>query len=193
MIGILLAAGFSRRFGEENKLLQCLPDGRAMALASAQHLLKALPVSVAVLRPEDNALAALLTHAGLAVIHCEQDAQHMSDSLRTAVRYSASLEAANDGFVIALADMPYIAPKTIGLVAQHVQSGASIVVPTFEGQRGHPVGFSAKLRSDFAQIRGDEGARSIIKQHAQALVLLPTNDAGILIDIDTKADLSVKF
>lgn len=192
MVGILLAAGFSRRFGSENKLLQQLPDGRPIALASAEHLIQALPESIAVLRAENKALATLLINAGLKVIFCNENEQEMADSLTAAIRYSANFETAEDGFVIALADMPYIRSETIGAVANKVDDGASIAIPTYQNQRGHPVGFSAKFRNELENLQGDEGARSIVKRYPNEIYLLPTDDAGILADIDTPADLTAR-
>ena len=189
MVGILLSAGFSRRFGSADKLLQLLPDGRPIALASAESLIKAMPISIAVVRSENIVLAELLSNAGLKVVFCNDNDQEMADSLSTAIRFSSSLEAANDGFVIALADMPYIEPATIKTVATNLSTGASIVIPTYHGQRGHPVGFSEKFRSELESLQGDEGARSIIKRYPNEVELLPCDDAGILADIDTQADL----
>ena len=190
MVGILLAAGFSRRFGSTNKLLQPLPDGRPLALASAENLIKCIPVSIAVLRPENKALAELMLNAGLRVVFCSENDEEMADSLATGIRFSASFEVTSNGFVVALADMPYIQSDTIVAVANQVADGASIVISTYQNQRGHPVGFSAKFRSELENIHGDEGARSIIKRYADELELLPTRDAGILVDIDTPDDLS---
>lgn len=190
MVGILLAAGFSRRFGSVDKLLQLLPDGRPIALASAEHLIQAIPDSIAVLRIENKALATLLINTGLKVIFCNEHAQEMADSLTATIRYSSRFEAAKDGFVITLADMPYIKPETIRAVANKVAEGASIVMPTYQNQRGHPVGFSAKFRNELESLQGDEGARSIIKRYSNEVELLAIDDAGILADIDTPADLS---
>ena len=189
MVGILLAAGFSRRFGSVDKLLQPLPDGRSMAITAAEILIKAIPTSIAVLRPENKVLAELLLSVGLKVVFCDDSEQEMADSLATAIRFSASFEAANDGFVIALADMPYIQSATISAVAAKLSSGASIVIPTYNGQRGHPVGFAAKFRHELENLHGDEGARSVIKRHPDEVELLQCDDAGILADIDTQADL----
>lgn len=188
MVGILLAAGFSRRFGSADKLLQHLSDGRPLALASAENLIKAIPNCIAVVRPENGALAEVLKSAGLEVVFCKNSDQEMADSLVTAIRASGRSEVASDGFVIALADMPYIEPATISAVATKLNSGASIVIPTYNGQRGHPVGFAAKFRTELESLHGDEGARSIIKRYPQGLELLPCDDAGILADIDTPAD-----
>lgn len=189
MIGILLAAGFSSRFGPQDKLLQLLPDGRPIALAAAQALVAAIPVSVAVVREENVALKAQLSAAGLIVITCPSEAQLMADSLSYAVRYASQLPAAQDGFVIALADMPYIAPATIQQVTARLKQDAGIVIPTYQGQRGHPVAFAAKFAEALMQLQGDQGARAVIQQHPEDVTMLPCEDAGILADIDIPADL----
>ena len=192
MVGILLAAGFSLRFGSTNKLLQRLPDGRPIALASAENLIKSIPVSIAVIRPKNKDLAELMLNAGLNIVFCKEDDQEMADSLATGIRFSTNFEAASDGFVIALADMPYIQCETILAVTNKVANGASILIPTYQNQRGHPVGFSAKFRFELEKLHGDEGARSIIKQYADELELLSTHDEGILVDIDTPNDLPAR-
>lgn len=188
MTGILLAAGFSRRFGATDKLLQPLPDGRLIALAAAQNLVQALPCSLAVIRPDAHLLKEMLEDAGLTVVRCAAHEREMADSLATAVR---SLPAAETtGYVIALADMPYIAPATIRAVADRLAAGAAIVVPHYRGQRGHPVGFAAQFRDELLALRGDRGARAVLQAHAAQVETWDSADAGILHDIDTPADLA---
>jgi molybdenum cofactor cytidylyltransferase len=189
MVGILLAAGFSRRFGASNKLLQSLPDGCPIALASAKSLIAAIPFSIAVVRPENKALADLLQDAGLKVFFCTEQETEMADSLSAAVKFSADFSESSAGFVIALADMPYVDAQTTATIASKLVEGASIVVPTYQGKRGHPVGFSAKFRGELESLHGDEGARSILKRYPEEVVFLECGDSGILADIDTPADL----
>lgn len=191
MVGILLAAGFSRRFGASNKLLQALPDGCPIALASAKRLIKAMPLSIAVVRPENKELAQLLQDAGLKVFFCSEQETEMADSLSAAVKFSAAFSESSDGFVIALADMPYIDSQTTVDIASKLSEGASIVVPTYQGKRGHPVGFSAKFRGELESLHGDEGARSILKLYPEEITFLECDDSGILTDIDTPADLAL--
>lgn len=189
MIGILLAAGFSRRFGTTDKLLQTLADGHPIALAAAQNLIKAIPLAIAVVRPGNQELADLLKNAGLKIVFCDAEQTEMADSLASAVRYSQQLNESDSGFVIALADMPYIKPHTISAIAHELKAGTAIVVPTYQNNRGHPVGFSAKFRTELEQLTGDEGARSILKRYADQIRLLECSDPGILADIDTPEDL----
>lgn len=189
MIGILLAAGFSRRFGEADKLLQILADGRPMAVIAAENMIKAIPLTIAVVRPDNKTLAVLLENAGLRIVFCDAEQTEMADSLSAAVRYAAQFSESSAGFIIALADMPYIKTATIKAVAHALDAGAAIVAPAYQGKRGHPVGFSAKFRGELEQLTGDEGARAILNRHADQIKLLECSDPGILADIDTPQDL----
>lgn len=190
MIGVLLAAGFSRRFGQTNKLLHVLPEGLSIGLTSAKNLINALPVSVAVVQPDSYELAEQLESAGLKVVTCKIE-QGMAYSVATAIRHAGMFAESGDGFVIALADMPFIRSATIEMVANRLSQGYRIVLPTYLGTRGHPVGFAEKLRGELEQLQGDEGARSIIKRHRDTVHAFECEDPGILADIDTRADLTV--
>lgn len=188
MIGILLAAGFSRRFGSQHKLLQVLHDQEIIAVHAARNLLATLPVAIAVVREDQPELAAKLRQTGIIVTHCPSQKTDMADSLMTAIQAAAEFDAAADGYVIALADMPFIQPDTICKVADAIQNGAQIAMPSHQGKRGHPVGFAAKLSDELLQLSGDEGARAIIQRHAALLTLIETEDAGVIADIDTQED-----
>ena len=192
MIGILLAAGFSKRFGAEDKLLQTLPDGRIMAVAAAQNMLVALSNCIAVVRDTNELLANMLRETGCQVVLCDANATEMAQSLTTAVRTILALPAEKTtqiGCIIALADMPFIQPNTIRLVANTLQTNGHIVMPSYQGQRGHPVGFSADYFSELLQVTGDEGASAVVQRHQDRVTLVACDDAGILQDIDTKAAL----
>jgi molybdenum cofactor cytidylyltransferase len=183
--GILLAAGAGRRFGG-HKLLHPLPGGELMGMAAARNLITVLPNCLAIVRPDDDQLAGQFKALGLTVVENSQAEQGMGQSLAMGV--SASADAA--GWVIALADMPWIRPQTILSVAQHLIQGASLVAPVFKGRRGHPVGFRQEWRNRLEALNGDHGARHLLATHANELILLPTEDRGILFDIDHQADLN---
>jgi molybdenum cofactor cytidylyltransferase len=187
--GILLAAGSSSRFGA-NKLLHPLPDGphagTPIAVASARNLAGALPRPIAVVRPGVAALEAALREAGCEVLACPEAEQGMGASLACAV--AASRDAF--GWVVALADMPYIRPDTIAAVARWLRDGAVIAAPVHNGSRGHPVGLTEWVRDELLALRGDEGARRILQRHAASIQLIPVDDPGTLKDIDTPQDLA---
>jgi len=93
-----------------------------------------------------------------------------------------------DGAIIALADMPWVAPDTYLKVAAKL-SAESICVPTHAGQRGHPVGFGSDFYSELRSISGDVGARHLFKMYTEQVIELPVRDAAIHRDIDFPSDL----
>lgn len=185
VVGILLAAGAGTRFGGD-KLLHPLPDGVAIAAHAARNLLSAGLAVTAVVRPGDFALADMLEQEGCAVTVCREAARGMGASLAHAIR----LERDADGWVVALADMPKIAPATIASVVLALEEGAAIVAPKYRNQRGHPVGFGAELRGELLALDGDQGARAILEKHGDSLKLLDCDDPGVLYDIDRRSDVA---
>ena len=184
VVGILLAAGSATRFGGP-KLMVPLADGVPMAVAALQSLIGAVDDVVAVARPGDEELAnALYTH-GARVTVCSNASEGMGRSLAWGVR-AAPLAA---GWVIALADMPWIKATTAASVADALRRGSAIVAPAFAGQRGHPVGIAARFYSALAALEGDEGAKRLVRAQAAALELIAVNDPGILRDVDRRSDL----
>ena len=91
------------------------------------------------------------------------------------------------GWIIALADMPWIAPETITQVANAVDPHGCVAL-FHAGQRGHPIGFGADFFAGLTALDGDEGARRLIDP--AKLISIETDDAGILRDVDTPADLA---
>src|SRR6266550_4015438 len=187
--GILLAAGSAKRFGS-NKLLHALPPGTPDAgvpvgLAAARHLIGALPDSIAVLRPRAQKLGKLLRDAGCNTVVCKNAGEGMGTSLAAGVR--ATIDA--DGWIVALADMPFIRPETIRIVTRALQEGATIAAPSFRGERGHPVGFARRFYEELSSLRGEDGARQFLKRHPEWVKLLEVDDPGVARDIDKPSDL----
>jgi molybdenum cofactor cytidylyltransferase len=185
IVGILLAGGSATRFGSD-KLLHPLPDGTPIAVASARSLIAAVPRVVAVVRPGAPELERALRAAGAEVTVCARAAEGMGATLAHAVRAAGDA----NGWVVALADMPFIRPETIRRIAAAVASGAAIAAPEYHGERGHPVGFADTFRGALEALSGDAGAREILKADPSALVRVAVDDPGVVRDVDTPADLA---
>jgi molybdenum cofactor cytidylyltransferase len=182
--GILLAAGSAQRFGGD-KLLHPLDNNLPLAVVAARRLLRVLPNSAAVVRSDCDELAGLLRAEGMGLVVNPDAARGMGASLACGVRATACAS----GWVVALADMPWIAEDTVRGVVRLLHAGADIAAPVHQGQRGHPVGFSHALRPGLEQLDGDQGARALLEQHAGRLSLFEINDPGCLADVDTRDDL----
>ena len=187
-VGILLAAGKSQRFNS-NKLLHPVIDNTPMLVVSAQKLASVLPGSVVVINPALKTYTAQLEQLGLQVVINEQAEQGMGTSIACGV--AASKDASKDasGWLITLADMPYIKTQTLTLLASKLTEGAGMVAPQFKQQRGHPVGFSQAYRNQLLQLNEDIGARNIIQNNQHQLELVITDDEGVVQDIDYPGDV----
>ena len=186
IVAILLAAGSSRRFGGD-KLAHRLADGRPLAVAAADSLRPACDRLLAVLRPGADRLAELLGAAGCETLFCADAERGMGNSLAGAVR--ATPEAA--GWLVALADMPYIATASHLQVTAALRCGASIAATEYRGQRGHPVGFSSHWFAVLSTLTGDQGARAIVQANEALITCCAVDDDGVLSDVDTRGDLAL--
>ena len=184
IVGVLLAAGAGTRFGG-GKLVHPLEDGVPIAGHAARNLVAAGLDVIAVVRGGDFPLADLLEQEGCEVTHCAESVHGMGHTLAHGV---GEMREAG-GWIVALADMPRVKPATIQAIAAALVNGAVIAAPFHDGQRGHPVGFSARLRDELTQLRGDAGARAVLQRHAHEIVRIDCDDPGVLLDIDLKTDL----
>ena len=188
--GLLLCGGRATRFGSDKLLAEVTIRGRDAPLAAhaARNLLEGVGNALAVVPAGAGRLRATLARTGCEVLESDRTAEGMGASLAAAVEASDSA----DGWIVALGDMPLIAPAIFHAVREALAGGALIatVVDRASGQRGHPVGFAAALRSELIALRGDVGARGILAQHADDIVVVPTDDAAIFFDVDTAQDLA---
>lgn len=184
--GLLLAAGRGSRFdptGARSKLLQPLHSGESVVATSGKNLLAALPTVLAVVRPDSSAISQQLRALGCEVTVSETADEGMAASLVHAL----SLARDARGWIIALADMPYVQPKTIRALVEAIEHGAHIAVPTHQGRRGNPVAFDRTHLDHLLTLRGDAGARRLLQTFPVTEVA--TDDPGIAQDIDTPDDL----
>jgi molybdenum cofactor cytidylyltransferase len=114
-----------------------------------------------------------------------EDAGHagMGDSIAAAVRATPDAR----GWLIVLGDLPLIQASTLRTLAGALLLH-DVVVPVFNGRRGHPVGFSARCREALLSLAGDRGAASVVQLFGG--VEISVNDVGIVSDIDTVTDLA---
>lgn len=183
-VGILLAAGKSQRFNS-NKLLHPFVGNTPMLLVAAQKLASVLPGSIVVINPPLQSFTEQLEQLGLRIVINEQAEEGMGSSIACGV--SASQDAS--GWLITLADMPYIKTETLTLLANKLAEGACMVAPQFKQQRGHPVGFSQAYINELLALNKDIGARNIIKNNQDQLELVLTDDEGVIRDIDYPGDV----
>jgi molybdenum cofactor cytidylyltransferase len=188
VIGVLLAAGSASRFGGD-KLLVKLADARPLASAALSALAAAVDAVIAVVRPGDAALQALLGESGALIAACPDAADGIGASLACGVREVQQRFPDARGAIIALADMPWVLPSTVAHIAAALRRGAVLAAPTHRGTRGHPVAIGARYFGELQTLSGDEGAKKLLAAHGPELELIAVDDPGVLRDVDTQSDL----
>ncbi|HWP86088.1 MAG TPA: nucleotidyltransferase family protein [Terriglobia bacterium] len=184
--GILLAAGESRRMGRDKALL---PLGKRTFL---EHL-------TAVLDGEVDPLVVVLGHhaaeierqvrlpATAVLLRNPDYPQGQLSSLHVALRHLA--DRVVDGALVCLVDHPAITKEVVrALIRSFAASGASILLPTWNGRRGHPVLFAQRLFGELLTTPLDQGAREVVRRHSAEIAEVPVEEEGILWDVDRPED-----
>ena len=186
---IVLAAGAGRRFGG-GKLTA--PWGEGLLLDAALAAAFAAPVrAVTVVWGADPAVLEAASRyadrtgqtARLHLVRNPLHAEGMGASLRTGV---ASLPPDAAGAFVFLGDMPRIPHDIAPKLAEAVTAGARAAAPTCGDQRGHPALFSTELFPALLSLAGDRGAGWLLNVMTHGLALIPTEDDGVLFDVDEK-------
>jgi molybdenum cofactor cytidylyltransferase len=191
LIGLLLAAGKSTRFVDasgvqRDKLAATLPHTHppeTVIQRSASTLLSACPRSIAVLKP-DSPHQLLMQSLGLQTLIAQRAEHGMGESLAAGAR--AAIAQGASAVIVMLADLPYVKTETVKAVADALRNGASIAVPRYQGQQGHPVGFSHVHLPALAALSGDMGAKAVLRQNQAEIMWVDVEDDGIIIDVDVQ-------
>ena len=93
-----------------------------------------------------------------------------------------------DACLICLSDMPLICTDTYKTLLAALLKD-NIVIPTYAAKKGNPVGFGRNFFPQLTQIGADTGGREVIRKHRSSCLQIAVDDAAILQDIDTRADL----
>ncbi len=182
---VILAAGGSTRMGQLKQLLPV--GGRPMVRRVTEAVCGAeLAQVVVVVGAHADAVSQAL--AGLTVELVENEAwvEGMSTSVRAGLRaVQSEIQAA----LLVLADQPALTPDLVRtLVARYQATGALIVAPFYQGQRGNPVLFDRALFAELLAIKGDRGGRLLIVSHQEQVERVEINNPAVIMDIDTRQD-----
>lgn len=190
---IVLAAGAGRRFGG-GKLLAAW-RGRPLIEGALDAALASTSDPIVVVTGADAGAVAEAVRdwgqdrqagARLRIVHAKDHAEGMGASLRTG---TSALPSGLKGVFVFLGDMPGIPHDVFAGLVGAVAAGAPAAAPEHQGQRGHPVLFSATLIPELAQASGDAGAREALSILGDRLVRIPTESTGVLFDVDRPGDL----
>jgi molybdenum cofactor cytidylyltransferase len=191
---VVLAGGAGTRFGGA-KLTAPWRGGRlidgALWAAFAAPARSVIVVTGADPAVAEAALAFAERHGQsgrLRQVHAADHAEGMAASLRAGI---AALPSDTAAAFIFLGDMPCVPPDLASQLAKALdKTGAAAAAPILNGDQGHPVLFAAELFPALGALAGDHGARAILDGLGERLARVESDDAGAILDIDQRADLT---
>ena len=182
-VALVLGAGRGRRFGSDKRLAR-LPSGQTLLAATLARVLEVFERVVVVIRDEDDPQV-LGVDSRVRVVRAAQADDGMGASLAAGI---AALDEDAQAVAVLLGDMPWIEAATLDALAGEAHSGR-IVLPVYQGQRGHPVIFGRDFWPALARVSGDQGGRQVVGGNPDACLWIEVADAGVLRDVDVPRDL----
>jgi len=182
LAAIILAAGESSRMGSPKALLT--HQGHPFL----EHLLEItrhpkVGLTRVVLGANADEIRSQLKLDPASVVVNTNWAQGQLSSIHAALR---SLPVGlTDGMLLCLVDHPLITATLVGeLIEKFYVSGNPIVVPTYNGKRGHPAIFSSRFYPELLKAPLDTGARAVVWAHTQEILEVPTVEQGVILNLN---------
>ena len=179
-----MASGFSRRFGEENKLLRQV-EGETLVQRTFAAVPPHLFARAAVASRYPDILRLAEERGDLPLFNREAE-----EGAAAGVRLGAAAMEDMDGLLFAVCDQPWLRRESVkGLLAAFCAGPDRIVALSWQGRRGNPVVFPRDLFGGLAALRGDVGGGVVLRRHPERLLLVEAGGPEELRDVDEPEDL----
>ncbi len=194
---IILAAGTSSRMsGGQHKLLLPLGDRPVLAhVLDAALASQARPIILVLGHQAAQVRAHLATYTGnpeISILDNPDYTQGMSTSMKLGIQalinygYRNCEEGEVNSALFLTGDQPLLTGQIIdSIIKEYRRSGKRIVAPLYRGQRGNPVLFDGEMFPELLQVSGDEGGRSVLKQHPGDVATVEIEHVEASYDVDT--------
>ena len=188
--GVVLAAGESRRMGQLKALL---PFGDRTVIEQVLHpLLQSDLTSVTVVlghRAEE--IAAVLKALPVHLVTNPNYRDGMTTSVQAALRHITPIP---DAYMLALVDQPQLGITPVQRVLSAFnRTDKGLVIPTWNGKRGHPIVLAARYRQDVLALGPDQGLNLVTRGHPDDTLELPMSDDDILRDMDYQQEYEAEL
>ncbi|MHA1993939.1 MAG: nucleotidyltransferase family protein [Candidatus Hodarchaeales archaeon] len=194
--GIILAAGESKRFSTQNKLLYELNPGISVIESVLIAFMKSDIHKIVIVTGHESTkilekIDKYKTNLQIPVTSIFNE-NYISGGMSSSVKSGLKSVTEADAVLITPADIPLIPTKTINAMIEYFfRNTPDILIPTFNNRKGHPILFKSTLFAEILAISEKlRGLKEITTKYRNKVVFLPTNNPGILKDLDTLNDLN---
>ncbi len=184
---IVLAAGESRRMGRAKLTLPYGSDGRTI-VETVVMVIQATPVYpiTVVLGANWKEIQFVLSDLGVELSVNPNPELGMLSSARWALSH---LEDTVDAYMFVLGDQPQIETRIVERILEMAEySDKGIVLPEYNGKRGHPLLIRARYKGEILRLPDTGGLNQLLQAHPDDIEEVPVDTDSILRDIDTPAD-----
>jgi len=184
LAAVILSGGASRRMGSPKALLPY--QGRPFL----EHLLDvakhpSIGVRRVVLGPDADAISSQVALRPYEIVINKDWERGQLSSIQAAIR---SLPPNTDGFLLLPVDHPLISDALVAdLIDSFEKSSAAVTLPLYEGRRGHPVIFAARLYEELLNAPEETGARAVVWAHAKEICEVSTTEEGCVLNLNDPA------
>ena len=186
--GVVLAAGAASRMGAPKAMLNAGGRTFVARLVDSLAVGGCEPVVVVGASPHGGLADAVAGGPGHLVVNPGGGGGQIG-SLRVALSQLASADERPEAVVSTPVDNPLVAPATVrALVEAWRRSRKAIVVPSYEGRRGHPVLFDMAVAPELLSPGLREGARSVVRRDPGRVLDVELDDPAVVDDLDTPAE-----
>jgi molybdenum cofactor cytidylyltransferase len=181
LAAVILSGGASRRMGSPKALVSY------QGASFLEHLLSvtrhpAIGARRVVLGPDADAISEQVALTPGEVVVNEDWERGQLSSIHAALR---SLPPGTDGMLLCPVDHPLVSAALVNnLIVTFLETRAPVVLPTFEGRRGHPVIFAAAVYEELLRAPLETGARAVVWAHKNEVQEVSTTEEGCVLNLN---------
>ncbi|MFC1782465.1 NTP transferase domain-containing protein [Planctomycetota bacterium] len=182
---VILAAGESRRMGAQKLLL---PFGGVTVIEHIvdQLLNSAVNKVIVVTGYEGDRIADQISKQAVSVVLNPDYQKGMLSSVRCGL---GALPAECEKVLVALGDQPALTTKLVNeMISSLVATDKGIIVPVYNGKRGHPILFSVRYCQEIMTHYDEVGLRGLMQAHPEDVFELEVSTSTVLLDMDCPDD-----